>query len=90
MARLMLQEADQGNINLDQASPEMYFQLGMMYSSGKSVETDLVTAHKWFNIAASRGNSQAAHYRQEIAREMSKIDIANAQRAAREFMLSMH
>ena len=59
------------------------FQLGMMYASGNSVRADMVAAHKWFNIAALRGNSEAARLRREIAGEMSEAEIAAAQRAAR-------
>ena len=32
------------------------------------------------------GNSTAASYRQEIAREMTAADVASAQRAAREWL----
>ena len=58
----------------------------MMYSTGRSVPTDLVTAHKWFNIAAMRGNRDAIRLRLEIAAEMSKAEIAAAQRAARDWL----
>ena len=32
-----------------------YFELGCMYAAGRTVAPDLVTAHKWFNIAAAQG-----------------------------------
>jgi hypothetical protein len=67
----------------------MFFDLGMMYSTGRSVPPDLVTAHKWFNIAAMRGNRDAIRLRIEIAGEMSEAEIAAAQRAARDW-LSTH
>jgi hypothetical protein len=47
---------------------------------------DMVSAHKWFNIAALRGNAEAARSRREIAEEMSDADIAAAQRAARDWI----
>ena len=47
---------------------------------------DLVEAHKWFNLAALKGNQEARHYRTEIARELSRAEIGRAQRAAREWM----
>jgi TPR repeat protein len=56
---------------------------------GRDVEIDLVSAHKWFNLAAMRGNDEAKRYRMEVAREMSKAEIAEAQRQAREW-LSRH
>jgi TPR repeat protein len=50
------------------------------------VELDLVAAHKWFNLAAMRGNQEAKRYRMEIADEMSRAEIAEAQRQAREWI----
>ncbi len=67
-------------------SPENFFELGIAYSAGAEVEPDLVAAHKWFNIAAARGYREAATYRQEVAREMTAVAIAEAQRAAREWL----
>jgi TPR repeat protein len=47
---------------------------------------DLVSAHKWFNLAAMRGKSEAIRYRREVAAEMSEAEIAAAQRAARDWL----
>jgi TPR repeat protein len=63
--------------------PEQFLQLGMLYSTGRSVPADMVSAHKWFNIAAMSGSKDAARLRHEIAAEMSESEIAKAQRAAR-------
>jgi TPR repeat protein len=71
---------------LGQANGDMFFELGMMYSTGRSVPADLITAHKWFNLAAMRGNAEAIRLRREIAAEMSESDIAAAQRAARDWL----
>lgn len=49
-------------------------------------EVDLVTAHKWFNLAASRGNELAREYRAQLTLEMSAREIAEAQRRAREWL----
>jgi TPR repeat protein len=68
------------------AGADAFFQLGMMYSIGRSVPVDLVSAHKWFNIAALRGNQDAIRLRREVADQMSEQDIAAAQRAARAWM----
>jgi len=57
-----------------------------MYCVGRDVELDLVEAHKWFNLAAMRGNEDARRYRFEISREMSKVEISRAQRRAREWI----
>jgi hypothetical protein len=70
-------------------APDALFELGLMYCSGRDVDLDMVEAHKWFNLAALRGNDEARHYRQEISREMSKDEIGIAQKRAREW-LSRH
>jgi TPR repeat protein len=62
------------------------FELGMACSAGNSCPADLVSAHKWFNIAAMLGHAEAARYRREIAAEMSDADIGKAQRAARDWL----
>ena len=68
------------------ATTDMLVELGLMYASGRSVPSDLVTAHKWFNIAATRGNKEAVRLRREIAAEMSDGEIGAAQRAARDWL----
>lgn len=66
--------------------PDALFELGLMYCSGREVDCDLVQAHKWFNLAALRGNQDAKRYRLEISSEMSKLEIARAQKLAREWL----
>ena len=67
-------------------APDALFELGLMYCSGRDVPLDLVQAHKWFNLAAQRGNADAKRYRVELATEMSKAEIAEAQRQARAWL----
>jgi hypothetical protein len=57
------------------------FDLGMKFSVD-----DMVSAHKWFNIAAMRGHKDAARLRREIAEQMSDTEIGSAQRAARDWL----
>jgi TPR repeat protein len=78
--------ADIESAALGQANGDMFFELGMMYSTGRSVPPDLVSAHKWFNLAAMRGNRDAIRLRLEIAAEMSEVEVAAAQRAARDWL----
>lgn len=67
---------------------EMY-RLGLEASTvGEDGDIDLVTAHMWFNLAAMQGNIEARAYRAELAAEMSPEDIADAQRRAREYLLT--
>ncbi|WP_342362319.1 sel1 repeat family protein [Terrarubrum flagellatum] len=68
---------------------ETYLALGMASISGRDGEPDRVEAHKWFNIAAIRGCREAAARRGEVAIEMSAEEIAQAQRAARQW-LTLH
>ena len=68
---------------------DAFYDLGVMYSTGSGqVTCDLVEAHKWFNIGASKGHDEAAWCRADIAEEMTAREIAEAQRRAREFLLS--
>jgi TPR repeat protein len=89
MARYEIAGVEGTALGQANAAADMFFDLGMMYSTGRSVPPDLVTAHKWFNIAAMRGNRDAIRLRVEIAGEMSEAEIAAAQRAARDW-LSAH
>ena len=89
MARYELADVESATLAPVNASGEVFSEHGMMYASGRTVPTDLVSAHKWFNLAAMRGNPEAARQRREIAGEMSESEIAAAQRAARDW-LTMH
>ncbi|HAO39205.1 MAG TPA: sel1 repeat family protein [Afipia sp.] len=80
----------QGTIDTGSALPieatangDILFDLGMIYSTGRSGLIDLVAAHKWFNLAALKGRVDAISLRQEIAGLMSDVEIATAQREAR-------
>jgi TPR repeat protein len=68
------------------ASAEEMFLLGMLYSSGREIPANLVTAHKWFNLAAMKGHAEAVRLRREIAAEMQDAEIGQAQRAARDWL----
>jgi TPR repeat protein len=68
----------------DRFAADAFFELGLMHATGP--RTDLVSAHKWFNLAALQGNKEAVRLRLEIALEMSKGEIATAQRAARNWL----
>jgi len=86
MARFEAAGVESAVLGEANASGDVLFQLGMMYSTGSSVPTDYVTAHKWFNLAAMRGNKDASRLRREIAEQMSEGEIAAAQRAARDWL----
>lgn len=86
MARIEFGSAEQAALGESPAGAETFFELGMMYSIGRSVPIDYVSAHKWFNLAAMRGNAEAVRLRREIADQMSAAEIAAAQRAARTWL----
>jgi uncharacterized protein len=65
---------------------DVLYELGVRHCVGRSQPVDLVSAHKWFNLAAMRGSKEAARMRLEIAAEMSTSEIAAAQRAARDWL----
>jgi uncharacterized protein len=71
------------------AIPDVLFERGMYWASGRSGIVDLVAAHKWFNLAALMGRIDAIPMRREIAELMSEAEIAMAQREARAWM-TMH
>ena len=63
------------------------YNLGVVCSTGShGMACDLIEAHKWFNLAASRGHEEAAWCRADIADEMTAREIAEAQRRAREWL----
>jgi hypothetical protein len=86
MARFELPEFSLSGMGEAPATADTMFELGMMYASGRDVPVDLVSAHKWFNIAATKGHVEAARLRREIAAEMSDAEIGQAQRTARDWL----
>jgi hypothetical protein len=86
MARFEFGDSDHATLGDTPAGADTFFELGMMYSVGRSVPVDYVSAHKWFNLAAMRGNEDAIRLRREIADQMSTAEIAAAQRAARSWI----
>ena len=88
MARLDLPIQVDMEVAPEGRASDALFELGMMYAAGRDVDANLVLAHKWFNLAALKGNEAALTYRKEIASEMSKAQISVAQKLAREYLRS--
>ena len=86
MARFEISDCNHAVIGEAPAGADTLYELGMMYSVGRSVPVDYITAHKWFNLAAMQGSEDAVRLRQEIAEQMSHVEIAAAQRAARAWL----
>jgi hypothetical protein len=88
MARFELNEHTTAQMG-GAVNAEVLFQMGIIASTGRNGEPNHVEAHKWFNLAALKGKPEAAEYRTEIASEMTKDDIREALKSAREW-LSVH
>lgn len=70
----------------ERGDPTALFELGLIYATGNGTDRDLVQAHKWFNLAAMKGSDAAKEERAELADELSAAEIAEAQRAARQWI----
>lgn len=69
------------------SSGDELFRMGLLYSTGQGgAPLDYVSAHMMFNLAAMRGSVEARVYRKELSGEMASEDVAEAQRAAREWL----
>lgn len=85
----------QGQVDLETAIPvqataipDLLFERGLYWASGRSGVVNLVAAHKWFNLAALKGRIEAVEMRREVAELMSEGEIAMAQREARAWITS--
>ena len=83
----------QGHFDLETATavdasaiPDVLFERGLYWASGRSGVVNLVAAHKWFNLAALKGRTDALPLRREVAELMTEVEIAVAQREARAWM----
>ena len=79
----------------DQGYAAAQARLGLFYMAGAGgVARDLVTAHMWFNLAASRLKDErrdaAVKARDMVTAQMTAAEIREAQRRAREWQLSQH
>ncbi|WP_105371607.1 SEL1-like repeat protein [Neorhizobium huautlense] len=88
MARFEMHNSGMATMGGDTRA-DTFCDMGLMYATGRGCEVDLVSAHKWLNIAAIKGSERAAELRADLARTMSKMQLAEALRAAREWM-TMH
>ena len=77
----------------EQGYTDAQFNLGFSYKEGRGVPQDYVQAHKWFNLATvgqstftrsldKEGKELAVSYRDDLAKKMTREQIAEAQRLA--------
>jgi uncharacterized protein len=76
--RLIRPLAAQGDANAQ-------YNLGVFYDNGLGVPQDKVRAYMWFNLSAAQGREGAAAFRDLIARRMTPVQVAEAQKLAREW-----
>src|SRR3984957_6026843 len=88
MARFEIFDSTMGPLGAGAAAGDVALEPGMLYSVGRDMPVDLVAAHKWFNLAAMKGNADAIRLRREVAGQMSDAEIGAAQRAARDWLRS--
>ena len=90
MARMDVSSRELVEFAAQGGQTDAFFELGLSYCTGRDGVLDLVQAHKWFNIAALKGNGDAKRYRLELALDMSKSEILQAQKLAREWLATVH
>jgi TPR repeat protein len=73
----------------DQGYYAAMHELGFLYFEGKGVPQDYVTAYMWLNLAAARspaGETKAAGDRDLVASRMTRAQIAEGQKLARQWV----
>jgi len=61
--------------------------LGVLHEQGvPGLPINVVLAHMWYNLAAAQGSADAARFRDELARHMSREQVAEAQRQAQQWL----
>ena len=77
--RLYRLAAEQGNAKAQN-------NLGRMYALGEGIPEDDMLAYMWYNLAAAQGNENAPGNKDILEREMTRQQIAEAQRMSREWI----
>ena len=57
-----------------------------MYAAGRGVPEDIVLAYMWWNLAAAQGDEVAQENKDIIEQQMTRAQIAEAQRLSREWL----
>ena len=77
--RLWRSAAEQGLV-------EAQFDLGIRYQQGYGVPEDIVLSYMFYNLAAAQGHEISLRYKNGHEREMTREQIAEAQRLSREWI----
>ena len=68
-----------------QGSASARSDLALLYANGLGGSQDLVQAYMWYSLAAGNGYEIATGYRNDLAKQMTPAQIAEAQQLAREW-----
>ncbi len=69
----------------NQGHSQAQVNLGILYSQGRGVPKDYVTAYRWHTLAASQGDDLAEKFKDHLEKSMTPEQLAQAQRLAREW-----
>ncbi len=69
----------------EQGHTEARLNLGTMYSQGRGVPKDYVTAYRWYTLAAGQGDDLAGKFKNGLEKSMTLEQLAEAQRLVREW-----
>ena len=61
------------------------FNLAILYARGLGIARSMSQSYKWFDVAARQGDKDAAGKRDQVARRLSKSELAIAKKAAQDF-----
>ncbi len=68
-----------------QGSASAQSDLALLYANGLGGSQDLVQAYMWYSLAAGNGYEIATGYRNDLAKQMTPAQIAEAQQLARKW-----
>ncbi|MDG4596580.1 MAG: tetratricopeptide repeat protein [Candidatus Contendobacter sp.] len=69
----------------EQGLPQAQVNLAIMYEEGQGVPPDYAQAYFWYTLADGQGDSQAPQAKQDVAKKMTRAQVEEAERRAREF-----
>ena len=69
----------------EQNVADAQYNLGVCYDSGEGVAKDEIEAYKWWLLAAGHGNDDAKYNMTIVENKMTREQIAEGQRLARDF-----
>lgn len=67
----------------EQGKAHDQYNLAALYAMGQGVPQDYIEAYIWLNRAATQGFKRAAEFRDELAKQMTPWQLAEAQRLSR-------